>query len=53
MTQPDFPPWTEREPDEEYERHIEEEDGLPVGDEPKGHPTTATDVRALIAKEIA
>lgn len=53
MTQPFDPVWREQEPTDEYEDAIEAADGLPEDGEEKGHPTTATDVSVLIAKEVA
>jgi hypothetical protein len=47
------PVWSERTPDDQDEDRVEQLDGLPEDGEEKGHPTTASDVGALIAKEIA
>ena len=46
------PVWSERIPDDQYEDAVERADGLPEDGEEQGHPTTASDVSALIAKEI-
>lgn len=47
------PAWTEHVPTDEDEDRVEQLDGLPEDGEERGHPTTASDVTALIAKEIA
>lgn len=53
MAQPFDPVWHEQQPDDEYEDNIERLDNLPEDGEEQGHPTTASDVNVLIAKEIA